>query len=148
MMLLYLLVIYEIQSFSPGITDMHCDVGHLKNLKQTCFSLAFVGYKAETVAAVGEIHDFLETESQLKLMYYVTLNKTLLSRLDIFFIWYIEMKWCNLLITQLEYLVVKNTAFYLKINITTRNLTYWDRLNHIQDFISGSIGSLFIQVFP
>lgn len=96
-----------------------------------CFSLAFVGYKAETVAAVGEIHDFLETESQLKLMYYVTLNKTLLSRLDIFFIWYIEMKWHNLLITQLEYLVVKNTAFYLKINITTRNLTYWDRLNHI-----------------
>ena len=69
---------------------MHCDVGHLKNIKWTCFSLVFVGYKAENVAAVGEIHDFLETESQLKLTSYVTLNKTLLSRLDIFFICYTD----------------------------------------------------------
>lgn len=148
MMLLYLLLIYEIQSFSPGITNTHCDVGHLKNLKQTYFSLAFIGYKAENVVAVGEIHDFLETGSQLKLTYCVTLNKTLLSRLDIFFICYIEMKWFNFLITQLEYLVVKNNALYLKINIMTRNLTYWNCLNHIRDFISDSVGSLFIQLFP
>lgn len=96
------------------------------------------------MVAVGEIHDFLETGSQLKLTYCVTLNKTLLSRLDNFFICYIEMKWFNFLITQLEYLVVKNNALYLKINIMTRNLTYWNCLNHIRDFISDSVGSLFI----
>lgn len=93
---------------------MHQDVGHLKNLNRRVLAWRSLDIRLKLWFAVGKFMISLETESQLKLMYYVTLNKTLLSRLDIFFIWYIEMKWRNLLITQLEYLVVKNTAFYLK----------------------------------